>query len=113
VEAYDNGYRLSEPELLATTYLLILAGYETTVNLIGNGILALLRNPAELAGLRRCHPWLTSSGPTLRSKRWGDAGARGHLWRRRHHLDLDIAVGVQRTATFTKTAREHYCHLDD
>jgi hypothetical protein len=29
--------------------LLILAGYETTVNLIGNGILALLRNPAELA----------------------------------------------------------------
>jgi cytochrome P450 len=52
VEASDNGDRLSEPELLATTYLLILAGYETTVNLIGNGILALLRSEAELAALR-------------------------------------------------------------
>jgi cytochrome P450 len=44
--------RLSEEELLATTYLLILAGYETTVNLISNGILALLQNPSQLALLR-------------------------------------------------------------
>ena len=48
----DDGDQLSEDELLATAYLLILAGYETTVNLIGNGILALLRNPAQLASLR-------------------------------------------------------------
>jgi cytochrome P450 len=48
----DHGDQLSEDELLATAYLLILAGYETTVNLIGNGILALLRNPAQLAFLR-------------------------------------------------------------
>jgi cytochrome P450 len=38
--------------LLGTTYLLILAGYETTVNLIGNSILALLQNPSQLAVLR-------------------------------------------------------------
>jgi cytochrome P450 len=40
-----------EDELLATAYLLILAGYETTVNLIGNGVLALLQNPSHLAAL--------------------------------------------------------------
>jgi cytochrome P450 len=40
-----------EDELLATAYLLILAGYETTVNLIGNGVLALLHNPSQLAAL--------------------------------------------------------------
>lgn len=44
--------RLSTDELLATAFLLILAGYETTVNLIGNGVLALLRNPSQLATLR-------------------------------------------------------------
>jgi cytochrome P450 len=53
VAATDDDDRLSEEELLATTYLLILAGYETTVNLIGNGILALLQNPSQLALLRQ------------------------------------------------------------
>jgi cytochrome P450 len=42
----DEG-RLSEPELVATCILLLVAGHETTVNLIGNGILALLRNPDQ------------------------------------------------------------------
>jgi cytochrome P450 len=52
VEVTDGGDALSEKELLSTAYLLILAGDETTVNLIGNGILALLQNPAQLARLR-------------------------------------------------------------
>lgn len=52
VTATDHGDQLSEEELLATTYLLILAGYETTVNLIANGTLALLQNPSQLALLR-------------------------------------------------------------
>jgi cytochrome P450 len=43
---------LSEAELLATLILLLVAGHETTVNLIGNGVLALLRHPRELARLR-------------------------------------------------------------
>ena len=51
MEASDDGDQLSHDELLATAYLLILAGYETTVNLIGNGILALLRNPSQLEAL--------------------------------------------------------------
>ncbi|WP_245835891.1 cytochrome P450 [Mycobacterium rhizamassiliense] len=52
MHASDVDDRLSHSELVATSFLLIVAGYETTVNLIGNGVLALLRNPAQLAALR-------------------------------------------------------------
>jgi cytochrome P450 len=48
----EHGDKLSEGELLATCVLLYIAGHETTVNLIGNGLLALLRHPAELSRLR-------------------------------------------------------------
>ncbi|MFC5753853.1 cytochrome P450 [Actinomadura rugatobispora] len=46
VAVSDGGETLSEEELLATCVLLLVAGHETTVNLIGNGALALLRDPA-------------------------------------------------------------------
>jgi cytochrome P450 len=52
VQASDAGDRLSADELVSTAFLLILAGYETTVNLIGNGVLALLRNPSQLRAVR-------------------------------------------------------------
>jgi len=52
IAAEEQGDKLTEGELLATCVLLFIAGHETTVNLIGNGLLALLRNPAELARLR-------------------------------------------------------------
>ncbi|GAB3421382.1 cytochrome P450 family protein [Flindersiella endophytica] len=48
----EDGDRLSEPELLSMVFLLLVAGHETTVNLIGNGILALLADPAQLDTLR-------------------------------------------------------------
>jgi pimeloyl-[acyl-carrier protein] synthase len=52
IAAEEAGDKLSEDELLATCILLLIAGHETTVNLIGNGTLALLRHPAELRRLR-------------------------------------------------------------
>ncbi len=52
IEAEEQGDKLSEGELLATCVLLYIAGHETTVNLIGNGLLALLRHPEELERLR-------------------------------------------------------------
>ena len=47
-----DGSRLSEDELVATAVLLQMAGHEASVNVVGNGVLALLRWPAELARLR-------------------------------------------------------------
>ena len=52
VQAEDEGERLSEQEMLNMLRLLLLGGNETTTNLIGNGVLALLGNPAELERLR-------------------------------------------------------------
>jgi cytochrome P450 len=60
----------SEDELVATTILLLFAGHETTTNLIGNGILSLLRHPAELHALR-ADPSLICAG------RRGAAALRG------------------------------------
>jgi cytochrome P450 len=48
----EDGDRLTHEELISTCVLLLVAGHETTVNLIGNGMLALLRNPAQLQLLR-------------------------------------------------------------
>ena len=53
VAAEEEGDRLSQPELLAMLRLLLIAGNETTTKLIGNGMLALLRNPEQLALLRQ------------------------------------------------------------
>lgn len=47
VQAEEAGDRLNEQELTATIFLLLIAGYETTVNLIGNGSLALLQHAEE------------------------------------------------------------------
>jgi cytochrome P450 len=52
VQASDEGDRLSENELVSMTFLLLVAGHETTVNLIGNGVYSLLRHPGQLAALR-------------------------------------------------------------
>ena len=52
VRAGEAGDRLGEDELVAMAFLLLVAGHETTVNLIGNGMLALLQHPDQLARLR-------------------------------------------------------------
>ncbi|MFD3458005.1 cytochrome P450 [Streptomyces sp. NPDC058691] len=52
IAARDNGEGLSEDELTAMMILLLLAGHETTVNLIGNGVRALLVHPDQMELLR-------------------------------------------------------------
>ena len=52
VQAEENGSHLSNEELTANIILLFGAGHETTVNLIGNGLLALHRHPEQLALLK-------------------------------------------------------------
>jgi cytochrome P450 len=52
VLAEAEGDKLSENELLSMIFLLIVAGHETTVNLIGNGMLALFENPEQHARLQ-------------------------------------------------------------
>ncbi|MHC5261168.1 cytochrome P450 family protein [Streptomyces sp. UC4497] len=48
----EDGDRLSPSELRGMSFLLLIAGHETTVNLIGNGVRALLQHPEQLAALR-------------------------------------------------------------
>ena len=52
VQAKDGSDQLSEDEILAMIFILLVAGHETTVNLIGSGSLALLEHPDQLAKLR-------------------------------------------------------------
>jgi cytochrome P450 len=60
VQAEEDGTKLSNDELTANIILLFGAGHETTVNLIGNGLLALFRNPDQLA-LLKAHPELITN----------------------------------------------------
>ena len=60
VQAEEDGSKLSNDELTANIILLFGAGHETTVNLIGNGLLALYRNPDQLA-LLKANPDLISN----------------------------------------------------
>ncbi|MGH9114694.1 MAG: cytochrome P450, partial [Acidimicrobiales bacterium] len=60
IAAEDEGDKLSPAELAEQVALLYLAGHETTVNLIGNGVLALLRHPDQME-LLRADPGLDAS----------------------------------------------------
>jgi cytochrome P450 len=53
ITAREEGDKLTNDELLSTLILLLIAGHETTVNLIGNGVLSLLRNPDEFYRLQK------------------------------------------------------------
>ncbi|SFS90513.1 cytochrome P450 family protein [Marininema halotolerans] len=80
IEAEDNGDRLSEEELYSMIMLLVIAGHETTVNLIGNGIYALLQHPDQLTLLKKSPSLINStveeilryySPVEMATNRWG------------------------------------------
>ena len=52
IEAQESEDRLSADEIVAMAFLLLIAGHETTVNAIGNGVLALIDHPNEMRRLR-------------------------------------------------------------
>ncbi|WP_155053989.1 cytochrome P450 family protein [Streptomyces blattellae] len=52
IRASDHGEHLTENEAAAMCFVLLFAGFETTINLIGNGAYALLRNPEQRARLQ-------------------------------------------------------------
>lgn len=53
IVAEQDGSKLSDAELISTTILLLIAGHETTVNLIGNGMLALMQHPEQYTWLQQ------------------------------------------------------------
>jgi cytochrome P450 len=53
ISARDGDERLDNQELLSTIFQLMVAGHDTTASLIGNSVVALFRNPAQLSELRR------------------------------------------------------------
>ncbi len=53
VQVEEAGEKLDQQELISMVFLLLVAGHETTVNLIGNGMLNLLQNPEQLEKLRQ------------------------------------------------------------
>jgi len=75
IAAEEAGDRLSTEELFATGILLFIAGHETTVNLIGNGTLALLRHPDQMRRLRE-DPSLIASARAASSTRTSSSTAR-------------------------------------
>lgn len=89
IRASDHGEHLTENEAAAMAFILLFAGFETTVNLIGNGVYALLRNPEQRerlqrsldAGRRGC--WRPASrnccGTTVRWS-WRPGGSPPNRW---------------------------------
>jgi cytochrome P450 len=65
IDAEEQGNRLSEEELLSNCVLLLAAGHGTTTHLIGNGLIALLRNPEQLEDLRLHPEIITTAVPEL------------------------------------------------
>lgn len=100
LQAQEAGDQLSEAELYSTIVLLLVAGHETTVNLIGNAVLALLRQPETLQRLAQdgsqmeaaVEEFLRYDGPVERALvRWAvqDSVVDGH-----HIKRGDMLIGI-------------------
>jgi cytochrome P450 PksS len=79
VMAEEEGDKLDSQELLSMVFLLLVAGHETTVNLIGNGTLALLEHPDQMAKLK-AEPSLIKTAIEEMLRYNGPVGSSTHRW---------------------------------
>src|SRR4028118_547021 len=88
VHAEEDGDVLDEDEILATVFLMFLAGHVTTVDLVGNGVVALLTHPDQLSKFE-ANPELLAKGVVEETLRyWGPVDFIGRRTARK-----DVEVG--------------------
>jgi cytochrome P450 len=107
LHAEEDGDVLDEDEILATVFLMFLAGHVTTVNLIGNGVVALLTHPEQLAKLR-ANPELAGGVVEETLRYWGPVDFIG---RRIAKEDVEVGgtvipKGEQATASLASANRD-------
>jgi cytochrome P450 len=108
VHVEEDGEVLDEEEILATVFLMFLAGHVTTVNLVGNGVVALLTHPEQLAKFR-ANPELLAKGVVEETLRyWGPVDFIG---RRTAREDIEvggtvIAKGEEATVSLASANRD-------
>jgi len=100
LQAEQEGDRLSESELFSTMVLLIVAGHETTVNLLGNAVLALSRHPGQKDGL-------------LRALGRGDDGAMRRAVEELLRYDGSVERAIIRWAAEDVDLHGHHIHRGD
>ncbi|MDI1428716.1 cytochrome P450 [Polyangium sorediatum] len=88
IHAQEDGDKLNDKELLSMVFLLYLAGHVTTVNLIGNGVVALLTHPEQLARFK-ADPVLAKGVVEETLRYWGPVDYLGAV--RTAREDLEIA----------------------
>ena len=107
VHVEEDGDILDEEEILATVFLMFLAGHVTTVNLIGNGVVALLTHPDELAKLK-ANPELAKGVVEETLRYWGPVDFIG---RRIAREDVEVGgtvipTGEQATVSLASANRD-------
>jgi len=107
VHVEEDGDTLDEDEMLATVLLMFLAGHVTTVNLVGNGVVALLTHPDQLAKLK-ANPELAKGVVEETLRYWGPVDFVG---RRIAREDVEIGgtaipTGEQVTASLASANRD-------
>ncbi|MFC4907546.1 cytochrome P450 [Actinomadura gamaensis] len=88
----EDGARLTDSELVWTILTLVVAGYETTMHFISNGIVALLTHPAQLARLRDDPDLMPRAVEEL--LRWCDPVLGGHF----RYATEDVEIGGETVA---------------
>jgi len=107
VHAEEDGDVLDEDEVLATVFLMFLAGHVTTVNLVGNGVVALLTHPDQLAKLK-ADPELAKGVVEETLRYWGPVDFIG---RRIAKEDVELSgtvipTGEQATVSLASANRD-------